>query len=87
MNRKEEIQAHLEKMAEIVHAEIAENSGSITRIELCDRLGLKLQSYPQESKTQNETTWLCSILFRILQDQGLVGYEATSGNRVSYHTA
>lgn len=85
MNRKQQIAAHLDLMAELVVEELRANGGSMSRIDLCSALGLKLQSYPQEADTQNETTWLCSILFRRLQDVGRVRYDNVSENRVAYH--
>ncbi len=85
MNRKDQIASHLALMAEVVVAELTANGGTMTRIDLCSALGLKIKSYPQEAATQAETTWLCSILIRMLQDAGRVRYEETTANRVTYH--
>lgn len=85
MNNKQQIAAHLDAMAEIVADEIRTNGGHMTRIDLCNKIGLKIKSYPQEAATQAETTWLCSILIRMLQDTGRVRYEQVSPNRVIYH--
>jgi hypothetical protein len=84
MNRKQQIASHLDLMAEIIIAELEANGGYMTRIDLCEALGLSLVSYPQEAHTQASTTWLCSILIRRLQDAGRVRYEHISPNRVAY---
>jgi hypothetical protein len=84
MNRSEQIQSHLDLMCEIVITEITSAGGRISRIDLVSNLGLKMSSYPLESTTQTETTWLCNILIRKLQNEGRVTYHGDSANRVSY---
>lgn len=85
MNRKQQMENHLDQMAEIIVEELKANGKRMSRIELCDALGLRLHSYPQEAKTQNETTWLCGILIRRLQDAYRVIAEEVSPNRFVYH--
>ena len=74
----------LDVMKEIVFDEIASH-GAISRVDLSDNLGLKMQSYPLESATQASTTWLTSILIRRLQDEGRIFYKMDS-SRVFYST-
>ena len=84
-NRRTTLHNLLDLMKEIVYDEIA-SQPTITRVQLTDRLGLKIASYPQEAVTQAETSWLTSILVRKLQDEGRVFYKMLSDTRVSYST-
>lgn len=46
---------------------------------------VKLPSYPQENKINNETGWLFGTLARILEDKGLVEFRKAN-NRSFYGT-
>jgi hypothetical protein len=71
MNSKDKMQALLHVMADIVLSEVPFND-FISRKDLVERLGLKMNCYPTGSKTQGESTWLASILIRMLEDAGKI---------------
>jgi hypothetical protein len=90
MSRKAKIQSLLDEAAMEIFGHIKDFEPSyperwVPAANIKDELGLKLPSYPQENKINNETGWLFGTLARILEDKGLVEFRKAN-NRSFYRT-
>jgi len=90
MSRKDTIQRLLDETAIEIFGHIKDSEPSyperwVPAANIKDELGLKLPSYPQKNKINNETGWLFGTLARILEDKGLVEFRKAN-NRSFYRS-
>ena len=72
-----------EVLAYIKESESGFADGWVPATHIKDQLGLKMSSYPQGNKIDNETGWLFSTIARYLQDKNEVAFKKI-GNRSYY---
>lgn len=84
MNRRENINRHIDAIAEEIFEHIKENQSKfpdrwMPAIEIKEELDLKRNTYPMGNKINQKGSWLFNIMARILEEKDKVEYKKEDG--------